>query len=144
MSLWVCAHTGEVKVSQTCPNSLRPHGLHSLWNSLGQNTGVGSHSLLQRIFPTQGLNPGLPHSRWILYQLSRQGSMVLVNELLSDILGFLSCTVLGSPVISNHLVYSCSCLVNHGFIIIYSQTLTSSLWLFSCQVMSNFLWPHGL
>ena len=89
--------------------------------------------------PNPGTEPGLPHSRWILYQLSRQGSMVLVNELLSDILGFLSCTVLGSPVISNHLVYSCSCLVNHGFIIIYSQTLTSSLWLFSCQVMSNFL-----
>ena len=35
----------------------------------GSNTGVGSLSLLQRIFPTQGLNPGLPHCRWILYQL---------------------------------------------------------------------------
>ena len=52
-------------------NSLRPHGLYSLWNSLGQNTGVGSLSLLQGIFPTQGLDPGLPHCRWILYQLSR-------------------------------------------------------------------------
>ena len=38
------------------------------WNSLGQNTGVGSLSLLQWIFPTQGLNPGLPHCRQILYQ----------------------------------------------------------------------------
>ena len=44
------------------------------WNSLGQNTGVGSLSLLQGIFPTQGTNPGLPHCRWILYQLSYQGS----------------------------------------------------------------------
>ena len=44
------------------------------WNSPGQNTGVGSHSLLQGIFPTQGLNPGLPHCGWILYQLSHQGS----------------------------------------------------------------------
>ena len=35
-----------------------------------QNTGVGSLSLLQEIFPTQGLNPGLPHCREILYQLS--------------------------------------------------------------------------
>ena len=34
------------------------------WNSLGKNTGVGSHSLLQGIFPTQGSNPGLPHCRW--------------------------------------------------------------------------------
>ena len=40
----------------------------------GQNTGVGSLSLLQEMFPDQGLNPGLPHCRWILYQLSHQGS----------------------------------------------------------------------
>ena len=35
-------------------DSLGPHGLYSPWNSPGQNTGVGSHSLLQGIFPTQG------------------------------------------------------------------------------------------
>ena len=48
--------------------------LYSPWNSPGQNTGVGSLSLLQGIFPTQGLSPGLPHCRQILYQLSHQGS----------------------------------------------------------------------
>ena len=41
--------------------------------SLGQKTGVSSLSLLQGIFPNQGLNPGLPHCRWILYQ-SHKGS----------------------------------------------------------------------
>ena len=55
-------------------NSLRPHGLYSPWNSPGQNTGVDSHFLLQVIFPTQGSNPGLPHCRQILYQLSYEGS----------------------------------------------------------------------
>ena len=40
----------------------------------GKNTGVGCHFLLQRIFPTQGLNPGLPQCRQILYHLSHQGS----------------------------------------------------------------------
>ena len=40
-------------------DSLRPHGLYSPWNSLRQNTGVGSLSLLQGIFPTQGSNPGI-------------------------------------------------------------------------------------
>ena len=55
-------------------DSLQPHGLYSPWNSLGQNTGVDSLSLLQGIFPTQGLNPGLPHCRQILYQLSHKGS----------------------------------------------------------------------
>ena len=51
-------------------DSLRPHGLYSPWNSLGQTTGMSSSCLLQRIFPTQGLNPGLPHCKWILYQES--------------------------------------------------------------------------
>ena len=55
-------------------NSLQPHGLYSPWNSPGQNTEVGSLSLLQRIFPTQGLNPGLLHCRQMLYQLSHKGS----------------------------------------------------------------------
>ena len=56
-------------------NSLWPLGLYSPWNSPGQNTGVGSLSLLQGIFPTQGSNPCLPHCRWILYQLSHKGSV---------------------------------------------------------------------
>ena len=53
-------------------DSLRPHGLYSPWNSPGQNTGVGSLSLLQFIFPAQGSNPGLLHCRWILYQLNHK------------------------------------------------------------------------
>ena len=49
-------------------DSLRHHGLQSArllcpWNSPGKNTVVGSHSLLQGIFLTQGSNPGLLH--WI-------------------------------------------------------------------------------
>ena len=44
-------------------NSLRPHGLYSPRNSPGQNTGVDSLALLQGIFSTQGLNPGLLHCR---------------------------------------------------------------------------------
>ncbi len=61
-------------------DSLRPHGLYSPWNSPGQNTGVGSCSLLQGIFPTQGLNPGLLHCRQILYCLSHQGSLAHVQS----------------------------------------------------------------
>ena len=55
-------------------DSLQPHGLYSPWNSPGQNTRVGSLSLCQGIFLTQGSNPGLPHCRRILYQQSHQGS----------------------------------------------------------------------
>jgi len=72
-------------------DSFRPRGLGFTrplcpWNFPGKNTGVGSCSLLQGIFPTQGSNPGqgifptqgsnpgLPHCTWILYQLSRKGN----------------------------------------------------------------------
>ena len=55
-------------------DSLGPHGLYFPWNSPGQNTGMCSLSLLQGIFPTQGSNPGLPHCRQILYQLSHKGN----------------------------------------------------------------------
>ena len=41
--------------------------------------GVGSHSLFQGIFPTQGSNPGLLHCRWILYQLSHQGNLRILE-----------------------------------------------------------------
>ena len=68
----------ESEICSVESNSLQPHGLYSLWNSPGQNTRVGSFSLLQGIFPTQGSNPGLPHCRWILYQLSHQGSPSVV------------------------------------------------------------------
>ena len=47
--------------------------LYSPWNSPSQNTGLGNLSLHQGIFPTQGSNPGLPHCRKILYQLSHKG-----------------------------------------------------------------------
>ena len=55
-------------------DSWQPPGLYSPWNSLGQNTGMGSLFLHQGIFPTQGSNPSLPRCRLILYQLSHQGS----------------------------------------------------------------------
>ena len=65
--------------TQSCPILSNPldytlpgssvHGIFS-----GKNTGVGCHLLLQGIFPTQGLNSGLLHCRWILYQLSYLGS----------------------------------------------------------------------
>ena len=64
----------ESKSHSVMSDSLRPHGLYSPWNSPSHNTGVGSLFLLQGIFPTEGSNPGLPSCRWILYQLSHQGS----------------------------------------------------------------------
>ena len=67
-----------------------------------QDTRVGCCALLQGIFPTQGLNPGLPHCRWILYQLSHQGSPVLVAQL---------CPTLWEP-----MDYSPPCSSVHGIL----------------------------
>ena len=74
--LLVGSFKGAVRSSKksVMSDSLRTRGLYSPWNSPGQNNGVGSLSLLQGIFLTQGLNPGLPHCRQILYQLSHTGS----------------------------------------------------------------------
>ena len=58
-------------------DSLRPHGLYSLWNSPGQNTGVGSPSLLQGIFPIQGLNPSLHIAGGFFTKWSYEGSIPL-------------------------------------------------------------------
>ena len=56
-------------------DSLRPHGLYPTmflcpWDFPGKSTGVSCHFLLQRIFPTQGSNPGLPSCRQTLSRLS--------------------------------------------------------------------------
>ena len=79
-----CPFLFSISESESCSvvsHSLRPHGLNSLWNSPSQNTGVSSPFLLQRIFPTREPNWGLLHFRWILYQLSYEGSpLVLKNK----------------------------------------------------------------
>ena len=66
-------------VTQSCPtlwypNDCSPPGSSVHRDSPSKNTGVGCHALLQGIVPSQGSNPGLPHSRRILYHLSHQGS----------------------------------------------------------------------
>ena len=67
-----------MKVVQLCLTLCNP--LYHLWNSLCQNTGVVSLSLLQGIFPTQGSNPGLLHWRQILYQLNYKGRPIHPEE----------------------------------------------------------------
>ena len=66
-------------VVQLCPTlcdpmNCSPPGSSVHGDSPGKNTTAGCHAFLQGIFPTQGLNPGLPHCRRILYQLSYPGS----------------------------------------------------------------------
>ena len=77
----------EVKVPQSCLTLCDPMGC-SPWNSPGQKTGVDSISLLQGIFPSQVLNPGLLRCRRIFLQLSHKGSpghlITLIIERLSS------------------------------------------------------------
>ena len=76
--LWKCCAV-PCLVTQLCPTlrepvDCSPPGSSVHGDSPDKNTGGGGHALLQGIFPTQGQNPGLPHCRWILYQLSHKGS----------------------------------------------------------------------
>ena len=63
-------------------DSLRPHGLYSSWNSLGQTTDQGkvAFPFSRGIFLTQESNLGLLHCRQILYQLSHKGSPGIVER----------------------------------------------------------------
>ena len=81
-------------VAQLCPAlcnpmDCSPPGSSVYGDSPGKNTGVGCHALLQGIFPTQRLNPGLPHCRWILYHLSHQSCLTLCNPVASTVHGIL-------------------------------------------------------
>ena len=75
----VYKETLKVLVTQLYPTLWNPHGLYPTrllcpWDFPGKNTGMGSYSLLQGIFLTQGSNPSLLHCRQILYHLGHQGS----------------------------------------------------------------------
>ena len=82
-------------------DSLQTHGLQPAsffcpWNPPGKYIEVGNHSLLQGIFPTQGLNLGLPHCRQILYCLSHQGSSpkkVLIIQLFPTLCNPMDCSL---------------------------------------------------
>ena len=71
-------------VTQSCPTLCDPMDYSPPGSSVhgdypGKNTGMGCHALLQGIFPIQGLNPGLWHCRWILYHLTHQGSLRILE-----------------------------------------------------------------
>ena len=103
-------------------DSVRPHGLQPTrllrpWDFPGKSTGVGCHFLLQGIFLTQGLNPGLLYCRQMLYRLSHQGSPLTLKvfmkntvKLINTALVCVSCSVVsdsdpiagGSPGFSVH------------------------------------------
>ena len=128
-------------------DSLPPHGLYSPWNSPGQNTGVGSLSLLQEIFPTQGSNSDLPHCRCILYQLSHKGSPLnaykqsvycftwgkhqaywfIIHEVIR-LRRLLSLLEIRTKSMS-HVLDTCSCsVIPHGLPFVLSQSCLPSSW----------------
>ena len=87
----VCEWRGQMETTAKLSPKCRQVGsLHTRflrpWGSPGKNTGVGSHSLLQGIFPTQGLNSSLLHYRQILYCLSHQGSPITLLLISNNIL----------------------------------------------------------
>ena len=70
--------------TQSCPTLCDPmdcslHRFLHPWDFPGKNTAVSCHFLLQEIYPTEELNPGLPHCRQTLYHLSHQGSHIEKN-----------------------------------------------------------------
>ena len=83
-----------------CTRLLRP------WDFQGRSTGVGCHFLLQGIFPTQGLNPGLSHCRQMLYRLSHQGSPLVSKDNPKHLSSFNRCDMFFHTCVSLNSVYS--------------------------------------
>ena len=78
---WSCS----VVSDSLWPYRLWPTRLFHPWDFPGKSIGVGGHFLLQRIFPTQGSNTGLPHCRQTLYRLSHQGSLYITESLVNQL-----------------------------------------------------------
>ena len=79
-------------ITQSCPTlcGCDLPGSSVLGDSPGKDTEVGCHTLLQGIFPAQGLNPSFPHCRWIIYHLHHKGSPRIQSGLLIPTPGDLS------------------------------------------------------
>ena len=76
-------------VAQSCP-TLMPARLLCPGDSLGKNTGVGCHALLQGIFPTQGLNPDLLHCRQFLYPIMTNNITLIILIILGYYINIIS------------------------------------------------------
>ena len=77
----------EVKVGRSCPILCDPMDYTDCGILQARILGVGGHSLIQGIFPTQGSNQGLSHCRQILDQLSHKGSLEYSREYLNIMTG---------------------------------------------------------
>ena len=83
------------------PHDCSPPGSSVHRDSPGKNTWVGCHALLQGIFPTQGLNPGLPHCREILYCLNQQGSPTVDRSWKTNLITFVSQNLLTALILGS-------------------------------------------
>ena len=124
----------KVKVVQSCPTLFDPMGLQPArllcpWNSPGKNTGVGSHSLFQGIFPTQGSNLGLPHCRWFLYCLSHQRSPYIPPPKFNGILYFCHICFIHNLVEPCENILETSCHFTPKYLSMNLQKITFPLYL---------------
>ena len=119
-----CQDVRESDSRSAVSDFFRPHGLYSPWTPPGQNTGVGSLSLLQGIFPMQGSNPGLPHCSQILYELSHKGSpRMFLTMVISLYLNRIFKAVVSFAVETNdHKPHG---LKQHKFIFLFLETKLS-------------------
>ena len=95
-------------VAQSCPTlcnlmDCNPSGSSAHGDSPSK-TGVGYHALFQGIFPTQGLDPGLPHCRWILYHLNHLIYMVASNFIWSFFFFFFKCKQLHKKMTAEQMI----------------------------------------
>ena len=135
-TIWAARETlVKLKVAQSCV-TLWPQGIYSPWNSPGQNPGVGSLSLLQVIFPTQGLNPGLPHCRGFFTSWATREAQSSLK--LSPIF-FTLLPLFCSSAVTSTILSSCSLIPSSAPVIL----LLVPSWVFLAEVTVTHLFAYS-
>ena len=122
-------------------NSLRsmdcsPVRLLCPWDSPGKNTGVGSHSLLQGIFPTQGSNLGLPCCRQILYHLSHQENHLNYVYIYVWKCGYIVCVHVFAVRVYVHIYMVCA------YVFVYIHVCMYVCVYIQCVLVCAYIYTH--
>ena len=139
--IYVCTLSRSVVSDSLWPHGLLPTRLFWSWDFPGKNTGMGHHSLLQRIFAIQESNPSPLHCRWIFYYLSHQGSPNVYAKSLQ------SCPTLCNPIDGGppgSLSLGFSRQEHWSGLPFPSPVHEREKWKWSHSVVSDSSWPHGL
>ena len=138
-----CCLVASVMSDSVRPYGLQPSRLRCPWASPGKQTGVGCYALLRRIFPAQGLNPGLLHCRKSLYHSATREHMDPLHPLTSlrcEILAILFLYILMIHLLFHYLLFHFLSPRNYDIIhqlLMLKKTKQDNRWIIEILINQN-------